>query len=84
MYNKDRTLASDSFSHDDHSNCLSCQNQLQDEYNRSTRFPPLSSNFEAEEPSLSMLLWDQNHHKSMCPTYESIPNNDGSKQNIGK
>ena len=83
MYNKKRALPSDSFGNTEHSNCLPCQKQLQDEYNRRERFQPLSSNFEAEEPSVSMLLWDQNHHKSMCPTYESILNNDGLKQNIG-
>ena len=74
-------LSSDSFGHVTHSNCLSCQNQFTDEYKRKAHAPSVSTalNFETEEPSLSMLIWDQNHYKSICPTYDPILTNNGSK-----
>ena len=81
-------LSSDRFDNVAHSNCLSCQKQFNEEYNRKAYIPSLSTafNYETEEPSLSMLIWDQNHAKSMCPTYDPISMNNGSKmeKNNGK
>ena len=83
-YNKENVPGRSSHSsHAFHSNCLSCQKQLQEEYDRSSCFQPQSLNFEEQESSLSMLLWDQNHQKSIGPTYDSIPTANDSKQRIG-
>ena len=76
----EQNLPPDRFENIAHSNCLSCQKQF-NEYNRKAYLPSLSTalNYEAEEPSVSMLIWDQNHNKSMCPNYDPIPINNGFK-----
>ena len=73
------TLSSNTFSHVANSNCLSCQKQFTEEYSRRAHVPslPRASNYETEEPSLSMLIWDQNQ-KSICPSYDQITVNNGS------
>ena len=74
-------LSSDRLENAAHSNCLSCQKQFNEEYDRKAYIPSRSTalNYEAVEPSLSMLIWDQNHARPMCPTYDQIPMNNRSK-----
>ena len=82
-YGKENVQGSNSFSRAIHSNCSSCQKQLREEIDRNSCFQPQSISFEDQDSSLSMLLWDQNNHKSICHTYDSIPASNESKQNIG-
>ena len=81
--NKENAQATSNFPRAVNSSCVTCQKRLREEHDRSSCFQPPSISFEDQDSSLSMLLWDQNHHKSICHTYDSIPTSNESKQNLG-
>ena len=83
IFNKENAQATSNFPRAVHSSCVTCQKRLREEHDRSSCFQPQSISFKDQDSSLSMLLWDQNHHKSICHTYDSIPTTIESKQNLG-